>query len=208
MACGWPFLIPHQCISVPCPASLGDAACFFLVLHMPKPCWAPEQEPSLACLPAPVPAVGVRARLVPGSCEAEPANMASETVLIVTCLPESYFPLSLSIGLLPRQLTPPHAQSHRGSTSYSNCRLLPSSARAGIIMASNSTMDTLVERGSYGVSPLTVSTAVIGLVLFLWRFSASALDPREPPEAISKIPVIGHLIGMLKYQIHYLEILK
>jgi hypothetical protein len=53
-----------------------------------------------------------------------------------------------------------------------------------------------------------MSIAVIALALFLWRFSASGLDPREPPEAISKIPVIGHLIGMLKYEIHYLEILK
>jgi hypothetical protein len=75
-------------------------------------------------------------------------------------------------------------------------------------MASDSTMETLVERGSYGVSPLTVSVAVIALAIFLWRFSASGLDPREPPEAISKIPVIGHLIGMLKYEIHYFEILK
>jgi hypothetical protein len=75
-------------------------------------------------------------------------------------------------------------------------------------MASNATTDSFVNRGSYAVSPFTVSVAVVALALFLWRFSASGLDPREPPEAVSKIPFIGHLIGMLKHQIHYFEILK
>lgn len=69
-------------------------------------------------------------------------------------------------------------------------------------------MDMIVDRGSYAVSPFTASIAVIALALLLWRLSASGSDPREPPEAVSNIPFIGHLIGMLKYQIHYLEILK
>jgi hypothetical protein len=75
-------------------------------------------------------------------------------------------------------------------------------------MVTNSAIDTVVEKTGYGVSLFTASIAVAALALFLWKFSAPALDPREPPEVHSKIPVIGHLIGMLKYQIHYLEILK
>jgi hypothetical protein len=75
-------------------------------------------------------------------------------------------------------------------------------------MASNATTDPFVNRGSYAVSPITVSVAVVALALFLWRFSASGLDPREPPEAVSKIPFIGHLIGMLKHENYYFEILK
>jgi hypothetical protein len=75
-------------------------------------------------------------------------------------------------------------------------------------MASNPITDSFVNRGSYAVSPFTVSVAIVALALFLWRLLASGLDPREPPEAVSKIPFIGHSIGMLKHQIHYFEILK
>lgn len=69
-------------------------------------------------------------------------------------------------------------------------------------------MEAVVESGSYVVSPLTVSVAVVASALFIWRLMASGLDPREPPEAVSKIPLFGHFLGMLKHQIHYMEILR
>jgi hypothetical protein len=75
-------------------------------------------------------------------------------------------------------------------------------------MASNQTLDTIVDQGRYAVSPFTVSVGLVTLALFLWRLSLSGLDPREPPEAVSRIPFIGHIIGMLRYQIQYLEILR
>jgi len=34
------------------------------------------------------------------------------------------------------------------------------------------------------------------------------MDRREPPVAPKKVPIIGHLIGMRKYDIRYLEVLR
>jgi hypothetical protein len=77
-------------------------------------------------------------------------------------------------------------------------------------MAANSTAATLIGYAisSYPVSPITASITVVALALICWRMMASGLDPREPPEAISKIPFVGHLIGMFIYQIEYLEMLR
>lgn len=76
---------------------------------------------------------------------------------------------------------------------------------------SNSTFEALQglqEPSSFSGSFLTILLAFAALSLFYWSMTASDLDPREPPLAKSKIPFIGHLIGMLRYQIKYMEMIK
>jgi hypothetical protein len=55
---------------------------------------------------------------------------------------------------------------------------------------------------------LTVSAFTALAILLCWRLWPSSLDPREPPIAPSKIPFIGHAIGMLRRQQRYLEALR
>ena len=57
------------------------------------------------------------------------------------------------------------------------------------------------------VSPIIMAVAVVVLsVLFLlWRKADVSLDPDEPPIALAKIPFIGHILGLMRYQIEYFE---
>lgn len=53
---------------------------------------------------------------------------------------------------------------------------------------------------------LTALAAVI--VAFLYRFSPARLDPREPPALKAAIPLIGHIIGLLRHGIDYFDRLR
>lgn len=61
----------------------------------------------------------------------------------------------------------------------------------------------------------TVAVLLLGLGL-LWRYSKSNsksdFEPKsqwkEPPSLTSPIPFVGHLIGMLKYQVGYMQMLR
>lgn len=44
--------------------------------------------------------------------------------------------------------------------------------------------------------------------LFLWRKADVTLGSREPPVALSKLPFIGHILGMIRHQVGYFEILR
>ncbi len=46
-----------------------------------------------------------------------------------------------------------------------------------------------------------------GLLLFRHKADVS-LDSQEPPIALSKIPFIGHILGIIRYQIGYFEMLR
>ena len=52
-----------------------------------------------------------------------------------------------------------------------------------------------------------LGTALIILIWLTLRTSA-AVDIRQPPVVKPKIPVIGHILGMLKYQSLYFDILR
>lgn len=56
--------------------------------------------------------------------------------------------------------------------------------------------------------PLTLLILTLLLVLFLWRPFTPPHDPREPPIVNASIPIIGHLIGLMRHQIAYLNTLS
>jgi hypothetical protein len=51
-----------------------------------------------------------------------------------------------------------------------------------------------------GLDGYTVSVILGGslLVLLYWRLFVLRLDPREPPVLRPRLPVIGHILGMLR----------
>ncbi|KAK1523889.1 uncharacterized protein CCOS01_08976 [Colletotrichum costaricense] len=59
-------------------------------------------------------------------------------------------------------------------------------------------------------STSSYATVVILLVfaIFVHKFSSPELDSREPPAMKSRIPVIGHLIGMIQHQSRYFKVLE
>jgi hypothetical protein len=58
------------------------------------------------------------------------------------------------------------------------------------------------------VPPWVVFSVVAGLVFIGWQFLFNGLDPREPPEVRSRIPFVGHLLGMLWYKAEYVTVLR
>ncbi len=53
-------------------------------------------------------------------------------------------------------------------------------------------------------TPLNITIAVfLGLALLLHRMFSVHLDPREPPMLKPRVPVIGHLVGLLWNRIDY-----
>jgi hypothetical protein len=66
------------------------------------------------------------------------------------------------------------------------------------------------ERGGPNMTAwtLTIPAFIAVVILLYWRLLPSSLDPREPPLVTSKIPFIGHAIGMLRKQQRYLEALR
>jgi hypothetical protein len=42
----------------------------------------------------------------------------------------------------------------------------------------------------------------------VWQRFAIPMDPREPPLVRPKIPFIGHLIGLMRHQTTYLQMLR
>lgn len=53
-----------------------------------------------------------------------------------------------------------------------------------------------------------VLSVAVGLALLCWQFLSPGLDAREPPEAKSSIPFVGHLLGMLWYKAEYVTVLR
>lgn len=51
---------------------------------------------------------------------------------------------------------------------------------------------------------LFLTTAIV----LIWGFSGPRMDPREPPLLRPAIPIVGHLIGIMKKQMEYYAILR
>ncbi|TIC89847.1 25-hydroxycholesterol 7-alpha-hydroxylase [Colletotrichum higginsianum] len=49
---------------------------------------------------------------------------------------------------------------------------------------------------------------VLALAIFIHRFSSPQLDKREPPPMKPKIPIVGHLVGMIRHQSRYFKTLE
>jgi hypothetical protein len=54
--------------------------------------------------------------------------------------------------------------------------------------------------------PLLLLLFLATAVLLLWQLSGPRMDPREPPLLRPAIPVVGHLIGMMREQTNYYAI--
>lgn len=59
-------------------------------------------------------------------------------------------------------------------------------------------------------SPVLYSTfaALLALLVLVHRLSSPPVEEREPPLMKPAIPVIGHLIGMIKHESHYFKFLE
>jgi len=55
---------------------------------------------------------------------------------------------------------------------------------------------------------IAIAVGIISGLFLLWRKADVSLDPREPPIALSRIPFLGHILGMIWYQTEYFEILR
>jgi hypothetical protein len=67
-------------------------------------------------------------------------------------------------------------------------------------------MMDLVESLS-GYLPVIVLVVAV-ILLFVWQRLAIPMDAREPHLITPKIPFIGHLIGMMRYQTDYFQQLR
>jgi hypothetical protein len=58
--------------------------------------------------------------------------------------------------------------------------------------------------GEYTVPAVILLSLIL---FFITRLSSPPMDPREPPLVKSKVPIIGHVIGLFQYQVDYLHML-
>lgn len=57
--------------------------------------------------------------------------------------------------------------------------------------------------------PLTiVITSLAVIIAALTKLCYPTLDPSEPPVVLPKVPIIGHLLGIIQHQSNYHTILK
>ena len=49
---------------------------------------------------------------------------------------------------------------------------------------------------------------IAAVLLLAWHRLGVQMDPLEPPQLKPRIPLVGHLIGMIRYQSVYFEMLK
>ena len=55
---------------------------------------------------------------------------------------------------------------------------------------------------------IAIAVGILSVLFFLWRKADASLDPDEPPIALSGIPFIGHILGFVRHQTGYFEILR
>jgi hypothetical protein len=61
---------------------------------------------------------------------------------------------------------------------------------------------------TYSAISIAVPTVATVVALLSWLLWPTSLDPREPPLVNSRIPFVGHLIGILWYHQRYYEVLR
>ncbi|KAK4238140.1 cytochrome P450 [Achaetomium macrosporum] len=83
-------------------------------------------------------------------------------------------------------------------------------------MASNSTPGTLPGGPALNVSgldtmataPVTIAIAVVVVGFLILHILSPSVDPREPPLVKPRIPLIGHILGLMRHQASYHIILQ
>lgn len=55
---------------------------------------------------------------------------------------------------------------------------------------------------------IAITVGILSVLFLLWRTADVSLDPDEPPIALSRIPFVGHILGLMRYQVGYFEILR
>lgn len=65
-----------------------------------------------------------------------------------------------------------------------------------------------IEGSMGGHAPLMVLSIVAAVFLLAWRSLRVQMDPLEPPSLKPRIPLIGHLAGMIRYHTVYFEKLQ
>jgi len=67
----------------------------------------------------------------------------------------------------------------------------------------------LLDNNLYGRGSATIAVILITMILFvLTRLISPTLDPKEPPLLKSKIPIVGHIIGIIRLQTSYHKFLR
>jgi hypothetical protein len=51
--------------------------------------------------------------------------------------------------------------------------------------------------------PLAAVLALLGGLLLVYHTIARTKDPREPPEATSSNPLVGHVLGLMRNKFNY-----
>lgn len=67
-----------------------------------------------------------------------------------------------------------------------------------------------IEDGIMGASyaPLAIVSIAAAVLVFAWRLLRAQVDPLEPPPLKPRIPILGHLLGMIRYHTVYFEKLQ
>jgi hypothetical protein len=55
---------------------------------------------------------------------------------------------------------------------------------------------------------LFAATSFIAVAVISWLWINQSSDPKEPPQLYSKLPIIGHLLGMLHHEAEYFVTLR
>jgi hypothetical protein len=64
-------------------------------------------------------------------------------------------------------------------------------------------INTMTESLLYGYTPSILLSAT-ALLLIIWQYLFK-LDPREPPLLNPQIPMVGHVIGIIRHNISYFD---
>jgi cytochrome P450 len=97
------------------------------------------------------------------------------------------------------------------TTKCANCEIT-AELEASTMAANNNTSGMLLGGPALAVSgletmaaaPVTMSVAIAAVVGFLIFYTLTpSVDPREPPLVKPRIPLIGHIIGMMRHQAAY-----
>ncbi len=76
------------------------------------------------------------------------------------------------------------------------------------VESSGSFTASMLQSTSSGVVISTVAALVLGVGIMVALSRVGELDEKEPPLLKSSIPFCGHLLGMLKWQVGYMQMLR
>lgn len=107
----------------------------------------------------------------------------------------------MSVGCLESLATSFEVILYTGG-GVTEATMVPKDAGVGFLAAA-----VLSSPGGAVVAPIVVGILLaVGIMFALSRIDE--LDEREPPLMKSRIPYCGHLLGMLKWQVGYMQMLR